>query len=87
MLINWLESVLIDPIDRVIDKTLRNGNANALLRVLVFVPLIAFVFMPLQLIEMLFDSVCRSLSTDRASASSVGCEVNSGPSELSSSEL
>lgn len=62
MLVGWLESRLIDPIDRLIDRLLPNGNANALLRIAVFVPLLLIVFLPLQLVEMLFESMRSTLS-------------------------
>lgn len=83
MLVDWLESVLIDPIDRVIESWLPNGNANALLRVLVFVPLLVFVFLPIQLMDMLFESTCRAMLPERAADTSVGLDHDYRTSQVS----
>jgi len=83
MLVDWLESVLIDPIDRVIEKWLPNGNANALLRVLVFVPLLVLVFLPIQLLEMFFESARRSLLAESTAATSVDLDRDSCTTQVS----
>jgi len=65
MLVDLLESLLISPIDRMIDRKLPNGNRNALVRWVVFVPLLFLVFLPVQLIELLFERLCRPLQIKR----------------------
>lgn len=65
MLVDLLESLLISPIDRMIDQLLPNGNRNALVRWVVFVPLLFLVFLPVQMVEMLFESLCLTLTFKR----------------------
>lgn len=83
MLVDWLESVLIDPIDRVIETWLPNGNANALLRVFVFVPLLVFVFLPIQLLETFFESARRSLLPASTAGTSVELDRDSCTTQVS----